>query len=314
MSIYSVLSTPVPTIAYAVLYQSLGEVQRDEYASRLREFSARVLTEAQAVDATLQRALREAVAKEAQTLRGVLSQFLQTPISSDDQEVRRLIRESLEKFREQVADDKAVGLRYASDGRILFPSLKRARDKRLLQNGRLYLQQLGLDVAKDKGEIFESLFVLQGGTNLDVLDHILAEKIPQGGPLDRGFPMAESRSVHSVYNLLFAKGDGPGKSSGQQSTEAVIAIHRPEMMYAPFGGIILEMVQKMTAELLFDSVSLWRRKLGLGPGAESVLRIIVGRTDLVSEGIHWIDLHKEHEVLREEIIEKGNLYVKELVA
>ena len=312
MSIYSVLSTRISTVAFSVIHQSPDGVQRDEYTTRLKEIRARVRSEAESAESAVQKLLRDSATRETQALRGLLSQFLQTPISSDDQEVRRLIRESLEKFRTQTVEEVPLGVKYILEGRMFFPSLKRARDKKLLQNGRSYLQQAGFDLAEDHADLYESVFAVEGGANLDVLDLILTERHSTVSPYDSGPPGYPSHSVYGLYNLLFAHGDEPEKSPAQQGIEAVLAFPRPELMHAAIRETILEILEKMTEELLPAHVSVWQQKLGLGHRGEYLMRIIGGRADIVSEWIHWLELHKGHDAVRRAIVDRGSLLVQEI--
>ena len=313
MSIYSVMSTRIPTVAVSVIHQAPGGVQRDEYTNRLKEIRARVRSEAESAESAVRKLLRDSATRETQALRGLLSQFLHTPISSDDQEVRRLIRESLEKFRTQTVDTIPLGVKYILEGKMVFPSLKRARDKKLLQSGRNYLQQAGFDLAKDHADLFETVFAVEGGANLDVLDLILTGRHSTVSPYDSGPPGYPSRSVYGAYSLLLAHGDGPDKSTAKQAIEAVVAFPRAELMHVAVKETLLEILEKMAGELLPVHVSAWEQKLGLGHRGEYLLRIIGGRADIVSEWIHWLELHKGHSPLRRAIIDQGNMLVQEIM-
>jgi hypothetical protein len=312
MSIYSLISTPVPTIALSVFHQPPGGGRRDEYMNRLNNIRAQVQSEAASIGSAFQKLLRESAAREAQTLRGLLSQFLYTPISSDDQEVRRLIRESLEKFRAEIVDDVAVGIKFVDEGRLVYPSLKRARDKKLLQNGRSYLQRLGFTVGKDQGDLFESCYAVRGGTNLDLLDTILAQRILPVSPFDTAPPGGPLHSRFGMYTLLFVQGDDPPKVPAEQATEALLLFSPPESMYASLRETILEQVETMATELMPSHVSLWQEKLGLGHGGEYLLRIVAGRMDVMSEGMQWLGLRKGHDAVRRAMIDQGSLLIKEL--
>ncbi len=312
MSLYALTSTPVRTIALSIFHQPAASSDREEYLAWLSEVRAQVHAEAGSMRTALQKSMRESATRQTLILRGLLSQFLQTPISSDDQEVRRLINESLEKFKAEILGDMAVGIRYVDEGRLVFPSLKRARDRKLLQNGRAYLQRAGFTTGKEKAELFESSFAVEGGTNLDLLDTILSRRVTPPNPFE---PVLEGGTVHrsfGLYNLLCAHGGDPPAIASEQGTEGILLFSRPELMYASLRETILELVEKMATELMPGHVSAWQQKLGLGHGAEYLLRIVGGRTDVVSEAIHWLELHKGQDAVRGMIIDQGSLLVKDL--
>jgi hypothetical protein len=241
----------------------------------------------------------------------MLSPFLHTPISSDDAEVRRLLREAFERYMDQLLDGGQAGVRYATAGRISFPSLKRVREKTLLANGKLYLQELGFDLSRDKGDLLETIFVLQGAKNLDVLEYLLHEKL--SGDLLMGDEVSPGRFVRTIHNLLFAKGDIVAASPLENAIEISIAFSRPELKYASFRQGVFEGLEKLREKFAPAHISLWRQKLGLGVGREFVLRVIGRGVENALESILWLESLKEQAFLRQAIIEQGSLLVKELV-
>lgn len=311
MSIYTLMSTQVPTVAYCIMHQEAANRPKEEFLKKVKERHGRLRAETHALEVALRKLLSDTTAKEVQTLRGMLSPFLQTPISSDDAEVRRILREAFDRYMDQVLDGAQTGITYATAGKISFPALKKVREKTLLSNGKLYLEELGFNVSRDKGELLETIFVLQGAKNLDVLEYLLHEKLSADMLMEDA--AGPGRFVRTIHNLMFAKGDMVRKSSSENVVETSISFSRPELKYASFRQGLFEGLEKLHEKFMPDHISLWQQKLGLGAGKEFVLRVIGRGVENSIESILWLESLKERAFLKHDIIERGSLLIKELI-
>ena len=124
MSVYNFLSTPVPTIAYCAMHQALPQVPTDEYMKTMRELHARISAETEAINAGYASFLRETLGRESESLHGSLSQFLQTPISSDDSDVRQILKETLERLKDELIGRNSLGLQHSVEGKLIFTTSK----------------------------------------------------------------------------------------------------------------------------------------------------------------------------------------------
>lgn len=311
MSTYTLMSSEIPTLAYSVIQQETSELSEGDFLKRLKERNSKILAETNALDSALRKFLADTTIKESQTLRGMLSPFLQTPISSDDADVGEMLREALERYGDQILDPGHTGIKHMTVGKLIFPSFKKTREKKLLANGRLYLQELGFDVAGDKGELLETVFIVEGAKNLDVLEFLLKERMPPDMSMEDGVRI--HRSQRTLQNLLYAGGNLAWKPQSQSRTEVSISFSRPDLKYASFRLGLMEGVQKLQEHFLPVHLSLWQRKLGLGAGREFELRVIAGSAEIALETLLWLETYKEHRFLKEAVIDHGCLLTRELL-
>ncbi|HET6273467.1 MAG TPA: hypothetical protein VFG32_10830 [Bacteroidota bacterium] len=313
MSIYQHLSMPIPTIAYCAIHQALPEVPKDEYLKTMKELHARIAAETESINTGYKKFIAEAITRETTMLKGTLSQFLQTPFKSDTEEIRRILGESFEKFKDQLLDGRGFGLSQSVEGRVFFSPSRKAVERKLLQNGKAYLEELGFAGGKGKGEIFESMFIIHGGVNLDILEHIVRDKLGIYATT-HGKHIKEFGSYsYAAYNRVYSKGDLPPKKELGKFVEIAIFFSKPDIKYAPFRSGLADAFEKLCRDLAIDHLSLWQRKLGLGGGKEFVLRIVGNSSDKISQSIQWLDSYKEKPFVRESLIVDGRLVVKDLL-
>lgn len=313
MSLYSLLDTPIPTIAYCALHQMRPGVARDEYLKTMKELHERIAQESREINAAYAKHLADTLSRESQSLQNALSHFLHTPISSDNEEVQRMLVESFERFKTQIHSHVPVGLERSVESRVYLVSSKKPLEKKLLKNGRTYLDGLGFTTTKGHEDIFESTFIVRGGMNLDVLEYIVRDRLGIYSST-HGKHVGELEGYsYAAYNLVFAQGEIPSGDAVGKHTELTFYFSKPDVKYAPFREGLSEALEKLTAGLGLKYVSLWQRKLGLGGGKEFVLRIISDNSDAAGEVIEWLSGYEENKVLSESVIDGGNLLIKELL-
>lgn len=313
MSLQNVLDTPVPTIAYCALHQRLPEITRDEYQKTMRELHQRIRHETAGIAAAFKQHVSETIDKESENLRNTLSHFLHTPISSDNEDVRRILVESFERFKDQMLDEAPIGLVDSHETRVFVVSSKKSIEKRLLKSGKSYLDGLGFVTTKGSPEIFESIFIVRGGMNLDVLEHIVRDRLGIYSTTHGKHIKEFGGYSYGAYNLVFAKGEMPASDKIQKYTELTFYFSKPEIKYAPFRIGLTEALGQLDDIVGLDYVSLWQRKLGLGAGKEFILRIMSDKSERSSEVIEWMNKQKENAFIRDAMIVGGSLVVKEFL-
>jgi hypothetical protein len=313
MSVYNFLSTPVPTIAYCVMHQALPQVPSEEYMKTMRELHSRISAETETINSGYANHLRETVGRELESLRGSLSQFLQAPISSENAEVQRTLRESLDRFRDELVGRDSLGLQHSVEGKFTFTSSKKGLEKKLLQKGKAGLQEMGFTFGRSKGDIFESMFVVHGGQNLDILEHIVRDKLGIYATTHGKHIKEFGAYAYTAYNLVHATGDMPDSAARSKYFEMDFFFSKPDVKYAPFRNALVVVVDKLSNERYVDNVSLWQRKLGLGTTREFVLRIVCRNSNSISTIVHWLDSYKEKALIKQALAQDGNLLIKELL-
>ena len=313
MSLYTLIESPVPTIAYCALHQARPDIAREEYMKTMKELHQRIGKETRAINSAFEKFLSDTIAKESQSLRNTLAQFLQTPISSDSQDVQSILVESFERLKGQVLGGSAIGLAESLESKVFFVSSKKALEKKLLKNGREYLENLGFNTIKGSSDIFESTFVVNGGMNLDILEHIVRDRLGIYYTTHGKHIKEFSGYAYAAYNLAFAKGKLPANDKIQKYTELTFHFSKPDVKYTPFRAGLSEAFEKLHEVLALDYISLWQRKLGLGAGLEFNLRIVSDNAEAASEVLQWLNLYEGEPFVRGAIIDWGNLVVKELL-
>jgi hypothetical protein len=314
MSIYSLIDTPVPTIAYCALHQARPEIPREEYIKTMNELHQSIVQESRDINAAYAKHLSDTLARESQSLQNTLSHFLQTPISSDNDDVQRILVESFERFKNQILDGSSVGLLGSLESKVFFASSKKSLEKKLLKNGKTYLDGLGFTTSKGCPDIFESTFIVHGGMNLDILEHIVRDRLGIYATIHGKHIKEFSGYSYALYNLAFAKGEMPASDGIQKYNELTFHFSKPDVEYAPFRSGLTEVLEKLNEALDLKHVSLWQRKLGLGVGREFVLRVISEKSEVAGDTIEWLNGYEEKGFVKESIIGSGQLLVKELLS
>jgi hypothetical protein len=316
MSVYSFLLTPVPTIAYCVLHQAHSNLPEEQYIETMREFHARIRQESTSIQEGYQRFLEETASRELQSIRSSLSEFLHTPLRPDEEEVDRRIRESLDRVSQSLLDATVPGLFESIEGKIGFPQLKQGAEMRVFHNGREYLKGLGFELDKGAGPVFESMFVIQGGVNLDTLEHIVRDRLgiyarPHGNHIKEFI-----RYGYTVYNRIYAVTTIQEKKDQTGHHELALFFSKPDpdrIKYAPFRNGICQALDKLVAAIGIEHIALWQRKLGLGVGVEFVLRMTAQNIETLLGSLEWLAAYKEKEFVKEVLVDEGRAVTKQLL-
>ncbi|MFN0157033.1 MAG: hypothetical protein ACKVRP_03050 [Bacteroidota bacterium] len=313
MGLYSHLSTPIPTIAYCAIHQALPSVPKDEYIKTMKELHRRIAEEAAAIESGYEKAMRETIQRQSQMVRNSLSPFLQTPLHGDKDEVTAIIGDSLDKIKGQLLEGTTPGLSYSYEGRIFFPTSRRSMEKKLLKHGKDHLAGLDLSMKDGAPDTFESVFVVRGGMNLDVLEYIVRDKLGIYATTHGKHIKEFGGYSYAAYNRVYARGEVPAQQSMSGYLEMAVFFSKPDVKYAPFRSALTGALDKLLAAIPIESVSVWQRKLGLGRGTEFVLRLVSNQPEALSECLEWIAAYEEQPHVADALTTQGSLVVKELL-
>jgi hypothetical protein len=270
MSIYEVLSIDIPILAYSVLHQPRKTVTAKEYAKSLLRFRTELKEESKKNQTTWQNYLSELTAKTVQTTRGNLSQFLSTPIQSDTSDIQHIISDQIGQTAEQLLPRISYGLMEGYDGRFLIEAPQVEIPKARAFGGRSFFQNIGFKIGRNNSSLFESLYFIQGSTNLDILEHLVRNRIgiynsSHGTKINQSAVFA-----CSLYNLLFLDGS---LEQNIDRFELQVRFAKGKESYELFHRELIELTKIFRLEIHDINVSVWQKKLGLGIGEEYILRV-----------------------------------------
>jgi hypothetical protein len=268
MNLYSALRFEIPTIAYSALHQVRKGITTEAYMQTMKDFHRLLKDETENIRRAWEAFRQEASVRTTQSVRSLLTQYLSTPLKSDTDDIERILKEKLKDYTLSVSAQVRAGILFATEGRVIeppgLPSLKG-----LGLSGRKYLTELGFDSGKTRRDIFESMFVVEGGENLDVIEHMVRDRIGIYTPV-HGKHIGEFDSyAYNAHNVvtLFGDLDGGGRF------EAALWFSKGGVKYDLFRSTLSESLEKIQGEGKYSSISVWQRKLGLGSGREFVLRL-----------------------------------------
>ena len=308
MSVYSILNLSRPTIGYGILHQSEKPGDARQYAENIHELHAAVRRESETITSAYEKVVREAVTRESQVLRGSLSEYLAMPVRSDNQSVQKIFAESFERYHAQMAGVQPLGAARSFEGTVTFPNPKGAAERKLVAAGKEYLRELGFTPLKTKGAIHESVFVVEGGMNLDVLEHIIRDRLGIYASVHGDHLNMVGGYTFSAYNLIGAWSTANGAAAN--SLECVFAFSKPEVQYQPFRAGLHEAMAKLAKEI--PSITVWQRKLGFGRGKEFIVRCRCGGD--ISDIISWLQKDPGAKEIRHLFLTQACLLIEEVAA
>jgi hypothetical protein len=277
MSVYTAF--PLPSVTYSILHGPMPGIPREEYEGTIVEMHRRVEEESLLFGDHQVKILAELSGRQAQMLRGALSQFLETPIRSDDAEIRRIFLDAFDEHRGQVSESGPWGAIASWAGFAVAPAAGPAWLKKLEANGRRSRAVLGLDAPKGSPEAYESVYVVRGGLNLDVLEHVVRDRLgiyasAHGKHIGQAAPF-----VVAAHNLVHASGADFWKLLPFVRAEAVLTFDKPAVPYNQFRTSLAPLIDSALTGSGAPAATLWQRKLGLGRGSEFALRILLSRCE-----------------------------------
>lgn len=312
MSIYASAGFPVPVISYSILHQAAPGVPKEEYEQTMLEMHARVAAESASVAALEDRAVAELTARNAQMLRGTLAQFLETPIRSDNQELQKIFLESFDKYRDQLTERSPAGVIGSWEGALKEPGTS-AGIRKMASAGKSYLRSLGFTTGKGAAPVYESVYLVNGARNLDVLEHIVRDRLGIYAST-HGKHIAESgKFTVAAHNLILSAGAELPVPVRGTAGEGAIYFSKPDVPYDDFRASLAPLVTGLGGLAGVYSVSVWQRKLGLGRGEEFILRCILSDPGLLARIADVLKATAEPGV-RDAVLGGGHLLLKELLS
>ncbi len=309
MSIYSALSIEVPVVVYSVLHQMKRGVGEKEYTETIRAMHSGVKSETSNIAQVWEHHLRELKATAVQATRGTLSQFLTLPLDSDTKEVQRILEDQLGQVLKQALPASNFGVLTSTEGKFIWEREQNSTLQALFARGKDYLARLKFRTKEEDSLIFESDYVVQGGLNLDIIEHMVRDRM---GIYDapHGPHTLESDSfVFGAHNLVFQRGT---LDAGESTFEAVLHFSKGKVQYAPFRKSLTEIIETVADESELANCSLWQRKLGLGGGTEFNIRMKARDRRVIKEFLGRLGKKVEKNPDLAPVTGKGALLLKEL--
>ena len=301
-----------PLIAYCALHQSNAQSTRDEYVATMLEFHNRIHDESILLVRQQLQSVEEAQNRELNRLRNSLAQFLQTPLRADTEEIQKAIRDSFTRIREMSFKRELPGITHSIEGEVVPLAHGQPPVRKLSLNGSRYLADLGFDSAKKDGGVFESAFIVSGGENLDVLEHIVRDILGIYATTHGRHIREFANYSYCLYNIVH--NDAIGNINAQDHPfEAALFFSKPEpdkIKYAPFRSALGSLIESLKKELRLPSVSLWQRKLGLGTGVEFALRVNLSDESIVDDLANWLNDYSGNAMLHRVLAVDARLVLK----
>jgi len=310
MGVYNAF--PLPVVTYGILHRPLPGIARERYEGTIRDMHRGVEEESALFNQEQVKLFAGLSARQAQILRGTLSQFIATPIRSDNAEVQKIFQEAFEEHRAQVSEEGPYGAIVSWAGSAVTPADGPAWLKKLEGNGRRSRKVLGLEGPKGGAGVYESVFVVRGGLNLDVLEHIVRDRLgiyasAHGAHLGESAPF-----VVAAHNLIHSSGGDFWKSLSAAWGEAVLMFDKPAIPYDQFRSSVASLIDASLSRPGAMPATLWQRKLGLGRGGEFALRMLVPGIADVARAIEPLRRGNENLIARELFGSRASLLIKEL--
>ncbi len=308
MSIYSALSIDVPVILYSILHQMKKGVGEKEYTKTIRDMHVMVHDETEKVAEVWKTNLAEVTASSVQTTRGTLSQFLTLPLDTDLKEIHRILEDQIGQLLKQTLPVSKVGVMTSSEGKVLWEREQGAVLLALQERGKDYLKRLKFKISDEDQYIFESDYYVEGGLNLDIIEHIVRDRMGIYATAHGQHTRQTEPFIFAAHNLAYLKGS---LETDDSKYEAVIHFGKGKTQHAPFRKGLFELLDNVQNDLKLSHCSVWQRKLGLGAGAEFNIRMRAGDRKTLKDFILSFAKSAEKNPIYKPVIGNGHLVLKE---
>jgi hypothetical protein len=310
MSIYNVLSIDIPIIAYTVLHQHTSKITPKEHAKSLSNLRTALQGETRRIKLAWENHINEITAKMVQTSRGNLSQFLSTPLQSDSGEIQQIIKDQIIQTSEQLLPNILYGLADGYDAKYIFDTQQSEIPKPQMSKGRSYIQKAGFKTGKSCTSVYESLYIVQGGSNLDILENMVRNGISIYNSVHEKKVSEFETMVCSLQNLLFSDGN---YNSLFDRFELQVNFVKGNETYSAFHKELSESIKYFRTEIHHLNVSIWQRKLGLGIGEEYTLRILTKDRSTLRSAIAVTQKFAKDKNPVSNVIRTGSWLIKEII-
>ncbi|MEX1138892.1 MAG: hypothetical protein WEB33_01030 [Bacteroidota bacterium] len=307
MSAYSALKFEMPVIAYSAMHQVRKGIDPAVYVQTMKDFHRLLRDETGKINVAWDEFRKEAVTRTLQAARGRLLEYLSTPLKSDSEAIQSILRERIEEYSRTVLSEKPLGMIQTSEGKVV--DLPTGIAKRLVLSGRKYLTELGFSMGRPKRDIFESVFLVEGGMNLDIIEHMVRDRIGIYTPV-HGKHIGEFDSyAYSAHNLIVLEGELGANTS---KYEMAAFFSKGGVKYDVFRSALKSKLAAVIGLKKITHGSLWQRKLGLGSGREFVLRLQGNEPAVLSEAISSLYSKEDAPFLRN-ALQGGHVLCKEFI-
>lgn len=307
MSVYSALKFDSPVIAYSALHQIRKGIEPGVYAQTMKDFHRLLREETVKVNAAWEEFRKEAVTRTLQAVRSRLLEYLSTPLKSDSEAIQNILRERIEEYSRTVLSETPLGMIQTTEGRVVDWPAGSGRGSGL--SGRKYLTELGFSMGRPKRDIYESVFLVYGGLNLDIIEHMVRDRIGIYTPV-HGKHIGEFDSYsYSAHNLVALAGTLDPVTS---KYEIALFFSKGGVHYDVFRSALKARLTEVAERFKLAHGSLWQRKLGLGSGREFVLRLQGNEPNALLEAISTLH-SKEDEAFLKSALKGGHVLCKEFV-
>lgn len=308
MSIYSALKFPVPVMAYCALHQVKKGKDPEEYRKTMKDLHRLLREQTESINNLWEAYRAEAGERAAQTAGRLLSPFLTTPLKSDVGEIRQILKDQMREYALQIAPGHRYGVVRAGEAKILVDYPAAGLTKKLLASGISYLKELQFQTGNSAEEMYESSFVIEGGMNFDVIEHLVRDRIGIYTPVHGKHITEFDAYGYTAYNRIYFSEFNPAGAG----YEASLYCSKGSTRYDPFRNALSALLAGFGSLEGVLSVSAWQRKLGLGVGREFLVRVMLKGTETVPGVVQSIAAHKEKPFLKEALL-GGHLLVKEFI-
>lgn len=307
MNIYQALQFGVPIIAYSALHQVRKGVPVETYVATMKDFHRLLREQTESIRKSWEAFRTEAATRSVQSARSLLTQFLSTPLKSDADDIQRILRERLEEYESAVSGRLSPGLLATAEGRVIEPAATPAFRK-LAVSGRKFLTETGFRTTKTATDIFESVFIIEGSGNLDVLEHMVRDRIGIYTPV-HGKHIGEFDAYsYNAHNLVHLRGD----LNDPSPYEAALWFSKGGVKYDVFRSTLKEGLESRIAGGEIPHASLWQRKLGLGSGREFIMRLRGNDLGVLCETVAAMQAGEKQKYVRS-ALQGSHLVCKEMM-
>ncbi len=313
MSIFTDLGIQPRTISYRVLHQITAAADPKEFRKLLEESLQQTRADASSIRDALYASLNEARARAAQVAKGGLNQYLSTPIKSDNEDVERIIKDALEKHLERILPTAKFGIESAwcssliEDGSIVTSQTKISGIVRsMLSAGKRALKDIGFVRGKNSPNIYETVYLVESGMNLDALEFLLRKD-----SFHDTFLQTIQRGWNGIYNVIV---NTTGSEQTKNLWEASMTWDNSGMTGQDFAAGIERIFTQLSKEFNLHQLSLWERKFSFARNNEFTVHIrMIPDQKLFFEVIKFL-VSSSNEPAGKSLVENGALIVKEIIS
>ncbi|MEX2117606.1 MAG: hypothetical protein WEB37_12040 [Bacteroidota bacterium] len=307
MSVYTALKFEMPVVAYSALHQVRKGITPEVYIQTMKDFHRLLREEMANVNTAWHGFRNDAIARTLQSVRGLLLEYLNTPLKSDSEAIQKILRERIEEYSRNVFPDKPLGMILTTEGRVIY--LPQGTSRTLALSGKKYLSELGFGIGRPHREIFESVFLVEGGMNLDIIEHIVRDRIGIYTPVHGKYIGEFDSYAYSAHNLVALEGElGPANTEH----EMAVFFSKGGVTYDVFRSALKSKLGAVVDRHKLRHSSLWQRKLGLGSGREFVLRLQGNNSAVLAEAIGALYGSTDAPFLKDALA-AGHLLCKEFI-